>query len=156
MKPIQLYEYDIMIAECFDEETGEIFDAEKLNKLFEDKEKATEDLALFALDMEAQARAKRDIASKYVEMARALETRAEKARETLKTALAGEKFKSDKVSCSYHKSKSAQIEPGTLLPDEYMRFKDPEYNKTAILKALKDGIQLEGCSIVETESLVIK
>ena len=156
MRPLTIYDYDVRIAECFDEETGEIFDPEKLTQLYEEKDQLIENLALFALDLDAQARAKRDIASKYTEMARELETRAENARISLQKALMGEKFKSDKVSCSYHHSKSAKIEPGALLPDEFMRFKEPEYNKSAILKALKDGIQLEGCTLIETESLVIK
>lgn len=40
--------------------------------------------------------------------------------------------------------------------DDLLRFKAPELNKTEIKNLLKSGVQLDGCSLVSTQSLIIK
>lgn len=40
--------------------------------------------------------------------------------------------------------------------DDLLRFKAPELNKAEIKNLLKLGVQLEGCSLVSTQSLIIK
>lgn len=152
----QLYNYDVRIAQCFDEETGEIYDSELLEKLFEEKEKALEGIALYHKDLLAQAKAVKEIADEYKKRADNLKERAEKAKQTLNKALAGEKLKTENVNCYYHRSKSTSVVPGTLLPDEYMKFEEPKYNLEKIKKAIESGIELEGCSINDNTNLVIR
>ena len=41
-------------------------------------------------------------------------------------------------------------------PDQFLRFKDPELRKDEIKKALKDGYEIPGASLEETETVVIK
>ena len=40
--------------------------------------------------------------------------------------------------------------------DEYLRYKDPEINKTAIKKALQQGEDIPGCRLERTQSVTIK
>ena len=45
---------------------------------------------------------------------------------------------------------------GAVIPDEYLRFKEPEVNKTELKAALKKGVQIAGVSIVENQNIQIK
>lgn len=40
--------------------------------------------------------------------------------------------------------------------DDYLRFKEPEINKTAVKAALKSGIEIPGAALERKQSLVIK
>ena len=40
--------------------------------------------------------------------------------------------------------------------DDYLRYKDPELNKTAVKKALQSGMEIDGASLIRTQSLIIK
>lgn len=40
--------------------------------------------------------------------------------------------------------------------DDYLRYKDPELNKTAIKKALQSGTEIDGARLIRTQSLTIK
>ena len=45
---------------------------------------------------------------------------------------------------------------GAVIPDEYLRFKEPEVNKAGLKAALKSGVQIVGVSIVENQNIKIK
>lgn len=51
---------------------------------------------------------------------------------------------------------SVQIAPGALIPNQYLRYTDPEPNKVAIKEALKAGTEIPGCSLARSEKLEIK
>ena len=40
--------------------------------------------------------------------------------------------------------------------EDYLRFKDPELNRTAVKEALKSGTKLPGAVLGRTQSLIIK
>lgn len=40
--------------------------------------------------------------------------------------------------------------------DDYLRYKDPELNRTAIKKALQAGEEIDGAHLIRTQSLIIK
>lgn len=68
----------------------------------------------------------------------------------------GEKIKTSKVAIGWRKSESVQVEENAFLPDEYLTFKAPEPNKTAIKKALKAGEKIDGASLVTANNIQIK
>lgn len=57
---------------------------------------------------------------------------------------------------SLRKSESTEITDLSLIPKEFLKFKDPEPNKAEIKKAIKEGKEIKGAVIIENESLVIK
>ena len=57
---------------------------------------------------------------------------------------------------SIRKSESTEITDLSLIPKEFLKFKEPEPNKTEIKKAIKEGREIQGAVIIENESLVIK
>ena len=90
------------------------------------------------------------------ERQKSCENKAASWKKYLSSALDGEKFKTAKVSVSYRKSESVEIEDISLLDDDYLKFKEPEADKTKIKAALKNGVSLEGVTLVEKNNIQIK
>ena len=68
----------------------------------------------------------------------------------------GEKFKTAKVECSFRKSQRVEVENIDLLPEEFLKYKDPEADKTAIKEAIKEGKEITGARLVIALNLQIK
>jgi hypothetical protein len=43
-----------------------------------------------------------------------------------------------------------------MLPDEFLRFKNPEINKADLKKAVKNGLKIDGVRLVSKENISIK
>ena len=160
-----LYEIDQEILDCVDEETGEILDTERLDALQMEREKKLEGVALWIKDMRAEADAVKAEADKLTARKKALDNRVEAVKAWLLGALAGEKLKTPRCNVyQMHSQKVAVPDEAGLIsflqtlekPDRFLRFKDPELRKDEIKKALKDGYEIPGASLEETESVVIK
>lgn len=67
------------------------------------------------------------------------------------------KFSTERVSVTWRKSEAAEyIGDLSSLPEEYLRRKEPEIDKTALKKALKAGEVIEGASLVTRNNMQIK
>lgn len=151
-----LYEIDAQIMGCVDFETGEIIDVERLETLQMEFDNKVEGIALWIKNLVAEAKMVKEEKDNLAARQKACENKAESLKKYLASALGGEKFKTSKVSISYRKSKSVEVEDITLLDDDYLKFKEPEADKTKIKKALEEGISLEGVSLVEKNNIQIK
>lgn len=151
-----LYEIDAQIMECVDFETGEIIDVDRLEALQMEFNNKVEGIALWIKNLVAEAKMVKEEKDNLAARQKACENKAESLKKYLSNALGGEKFKTPKVSISYRKSESVEIENISLLDDDYLKFKEPEADKTKIKKALKDGIELEGVILVEKNNIQIK
>lgn len=151
-----LYEIDNAILECVDTETGEILDAERLNELQIERESKIESVALWYKNLLSDAQAYKAEKESFAEKEKVAKNKAESIKKYLDNALQGESFKTTKVAVSFRKSEQVNIEDGTELPEEYLRFKEPEPDKTKIKQALKEGINVSGCSLVENQNIQIK
>jgi hypothetical protein len=68
-----------------------------------------------------------------------------------------EEIKTPLVKINFRKSESVDVENVAFLPNEYKTVKIVETaDKAAIKKAMKDGVFIPGCSIVEHRNLQIK
>ena len=151
-----LYEIESDILALIDPETGEITDFEAFEQLQLDREKKLENMALLIKNCEA------DIAAYKAEQA-AFDRKIERAKKTLDSvtrylseALAGEKFKTAKVSCSWRNTTSVEISDPSLIPEEFLRGKPPEPNKTAIKTALSAGFEVCGAKLVTKQNMSVK
>lgn len=153
---MRLYEYDIEMEKLFDPDTGEILDYDAYMALDLERSKKISNTALLIKNLNLTAENIKKIADEYKKKAEAAANHADRVKEFLSQYLNGEKYKDETVSVYYSKSTSTDIEEGTLLPDEYMTIREPEYNKTAIKKALQAGIELDGCKLIEKTSLVVR
>ena len=160
-----LYEIDKAIQEALegavDPESGEIIDEELLeqyDKLIMDRDQKVENIGLFIKDLEADAAAIKNEAKNLTARAKACENKAEHLRNYLQFCLDGQKFQTPRLAVSFRHAKKVEVDPDKLfeIPEEYLRYKEPEPDKKAIGEALKAGEAVPGCQLIESVSMIIK
>lgn len=72
------------------------------------------------------------------------------------TATQQEKIKSGVFTVAKSKSKAVNIIDETLIPIAFLKPQPPKVDKTAIKKAISDGIEVSGAEIITNESVRIK
>lgn len=160
-----LYEIDkaIVIATemAVDPETGEINDEAMLQTLEQlkiDREHKIENIGCYVKNLEADAKAIKEESRNLAARAKAAENKAEHLRQYMQFCLGEEKFQTPRLSVSFRHTKKVEVDADMLdaIPDQYLRFKDPEPDKKAIGDALKAGEVIPGCELVENVSMIIK
>ncbi len=153
---MNLYEIDEAILGCMDEETGEIVDEELLRQLEMEKDTKIENIGLWIKNLDSDAdKIAKEIGKLYARQ-RACQNNSNRLKQYLQGFLAGEKFKSPSLVISYRKSTSVVIEDIGQIPEEYLRYKEPEPKKQEIQKLLKAGKKVPGCSLLEKQNMLIK
>ena len=150
VKEIEDFEFEI------DEETGEILNANDLDNLELEKNEKIEQLCLWIKNLKSDAAAYKAEKDSFAKKQKAAENKAESIKNYIAYILAGEKFKTDRVTVSYRKSEQVECLDMSLVDDDYLRFEEPELNKTKIKKALKEGIKVGGCMLVEKQNMQIR
>ena len=161
---MKLYEINAeleALLEQVDPETGELIcDMEALEALTIAREEKLEGLALAVKNYESDAAAIKAEEKALADRRKALENRADRTKAFLREALAGETIKTARVAVSYRMSKAMDLTPEFLAwaieHDKYLRYKDPEPDKTAITAALKAGESIPGAELVERVNMTIK
>lgn len=145
-----------------DDETGEaLFDIEQLSALQMERERKVENLALAYKNMAAEAKAIKAEEEALAKRRKTVENGAERAKNYLDYVLAGEAYKSARVAVSYRRSESVEPTPD-FVPWAYehnqslLRLKEPEADKTAIKKLLKEGADIPFVELVTKTSISIK
>lgn len=150
VREIEDFEFEI------DEETGEILNANDLDNLELEKNEKIEQLCLWIKNLKSDAAAYKAEKDSFAKKQKAAENKAESIKNYIAYILAGENFKTDRVTVSYRRSEQVECPDMSLVDDDYLRFKEPELDKTKIKKALKDGIKVGGCMLVERQNMQIK
>lgn len=153
---MKLYEIDSAILDCVDKETGEIFDIEKFEELKLERDAKVESICLWIKNLKAEAEALKAEKETFAQRQKAAENKMESLKRYISSYLDGSKFESAKVKVSFRKSETLEIAEGTILPDEYLKYKEPEVNKTELKKAIKAGATFEGVYLVENQNIQIK
>lgn len=143
-----------------DTETGEILDVDQYLALAEALDAKLENLALYIKNQQAEANMIKAEADILAKRAKAKANEAERCKDRLSNFMAnnydGKKFETARVRLSWRSSESVEVNGIDALSDEYLRFKDPEPDKTKIKAALKAGVELKGCTLVANQNLQIK
>ena len=158
---MKLYEIDEAIMNCIDADTGEIIDAEALDKLQMERDEKIENVACWIKDLKAEAEALKNEKQALAERQRVAENKAESLKKYLAYALAGNKFSTAKCAVSFRSTESVEVTTEGLNNlmkehDELLTYKAPEPNKTAIKQAIKDGLNVAGVQLVQNTSTIIK
>ena len=153
---MNIYEIDSRIMDCIDEETGEILDVEMLEKLIQDRQNKIENVALWYKNVVAEAEAIKAEIQNLTARKKHDENLAESLKIYLSNVLDGEKFKTPRVSISYRKSSSVEVDDVFKLPEEFITYKMPEPKKSELKKAMSDGMKFIGVRIIEKNNVVIK
>lgn len=160
-----LYEINNAIQDvldyALDPETGEILDDALMasyDQLRMDRDEKIENIGCFIKNLEADAKAIREEEKSLADRRRAAENKAEHLRNYLQFCLAGQKFQSPRLAVSFRKSKKVVFDEAHLydVPDDYLRYKEPELDKKLVADALKAGEVIPGCELVESVSMIIK
>lgn len=155
-----LYEINQEMLNLVDEETGEVLDYEKFLELNMAKEEKLENIGLWIKDLKAEASALKAEKDALARRQKTAENKAESLTNYLQMMLNGEKFKTPRVSVSYRVSKAVEVDDGFIEwamsnGEEYLRYKAPEVDKTALKEALEKG-EVPHAEIVERVSVQIK
>ena len=160
-----LYEIDQAILDCVDLETGEILDPEKLDALQMERERKLEGVALWVKDLKAEAAAVKEEADKLKAREKSLNNKIDGLKNWLMYALNGEKLKTPRCNVYYTRNqrlviadeeKLIKLLQDTEEPEVYLKFPPPELRKEEIKKFLKEGYKIQGATLEQTESVVIK
>ena len=161
---MKLYEINEAIENCIanitDPETGEIIgeqaDFDLLDNLQMERVGKIEQIALWVKNLNADAAALKAEKDAFAAREKAAKNKAESLKQYLSYALCGEPFKTDRCAVSFRKSEQIKIDEGAEIPEEYLKYKEPDVDKTALKKAVKNGLAVKGVEIVEKQNLQIK
>ena len=151
-----IYEINQAIMECVDLETGEIIDTEQLDKLTMERDAKLENIACWIKELKAEAEALKVEKMAFAKRQQVAENKMESLKKYLAYALDGQAFKTTRASVTFRKSQSVEIADIYKLDENYLRYKEPEADKTAIKEAIKQGKTVAGATLVENTSVIIK
>ena len=151
-----LYQIDQAIMDLVDSETGEIIDIEAFDSLQMEREEKIEGIALYIKDLKAEAEALKAEKLAFAERQKVAENKVESLKNYLAYALKGQAFKSTKAVVSFRKTQQVDIPDIHKLDENFLRYKDPEADKTAIKEAIKAGQTVKGATLIENTSVIIK
>lgn len=155
---MNLYEIDAAILDCVDTENGDILDLERLEALEIEHDAKISNLACWVKDLRSEAaaiKAEKDALDKRM---KAKDNLADRISTYLERYLNGAKFEDSRCAISYRKSESTEIAEGldlNTLPDDCKKI-TVTANKTAIKAALKNGVMIDGCTLVTKNNIQIK
>lgn len=163
---MKLFDIDEKLAACVkldenrvvDTESGEIIDLEAIAALEMERDKKIENLGCWYKNLLADAEALKAQKNAFAEREKAAKAKAESLRGFLGRYLNGKKFESAKVAMSFRKSEAVEFDAKCIgdVPEEFLKFKDPELDKVAVKKAIKAGETVPGCELVARQNLQIK
>lgn len=161
-----LYEINDQILRCIkvndseyvDTDTGEVIDIDYLEHLEMEKEEKTTNIIKFYLNLLSDAESLKAEADRFRKRAKAAENKAEQLKSYLTYIQNGEKFKSSDGlhQITFRKTKRVDITDLSIIPECYLRVKDPEPDKTLIKEAINSGVDVKGAVLVENLSPTIK
>ena len=153
---MRLYEINEQIMACIDSETGELIDPEKLNELQIAKDEKLENLALWYKDLLAEANALKEEKEAFAAREKTARNKAESIKNYLSYALNGENFKTTKCALSFRKSEKTVIDDIYSIPENFLKYSEPTADLTEIKKAIKNGEEIKGAHLEETQNIQIK
>lgn len=162
---MKLYEIDARIEACVkldenrvvDTETGEIIDIEALEALEMERDQKLENIGVWYKQLLMEADDLKAEKAALADREKAKRAKAESLKGLLNRYLDGKKFETAKVVMSFRKSEAVEFSGKVSeVPAEYLKYKEPELDKTAVKKAIKNGETIPGCELVVRQNLQIK
>lgn len=158
-----LYEIDSTLTSLVDAETGEVLDIEEFEALEMERDQKIEGMALWIKNLKAEAEAIKNEEQTLAARRRADENKVERLKNYIAFIMHGEPLKTPRVAISYRNTPVVKVDDENSFIDwakangqQYLRYKDPEINKTAIKKALDSGETVTGAHIETSVSTIIK
>lgn len=159
-----LFEINDAITRCVkladgdyvDTETGEIIDTAAIEQLEMDRDTKIRNIACWIRNLESDEKQLAEQEKIFRERKTACKNKREQLKGYLSAFLNGKKWQNSEVAISWRKSESVEVEEGAAIPEQYLRYKEPEINKAAIKADLKAGQMVYGCQLVVKNNIQIK
>ena len=152
---MNLYEIDREILACFDWETGEILDTQRLEMLEMEKEKKIENIGLWIKNLEAEAEALKKEKDAFVEREKRCKNKAESLKKYLGDVLQGQKFQTTKCAISFRTSTTLEMSEKVEIPEEFRKHSFV-LDKAKMKEALKNGANYKGFWLQKKQNISIK
>ena len=153
---MNLYEINQEIMSCWDEETGEILDTQKFDAMQMALEEKLEAVGCYIKNLKAEAEALKTEEKAFAERRKKTENKAASLENYLANFLQGSPFETLRVKISFRKSESLEVSESAVIPEEYLKYKEPEVNKAELKKAVKAGLVLDGVQLVQKNNISVK
>ncbi len=152
-----LYEIDQAILGCIDSETGEILDADRLDSLQMERDTKVENVVCWVKNLLSDAEAIKAEKTALAEREAKCRAKAEKLKAWLVEALGGQAFTTAKCAVSFRRSEKVEVLNAEEIPTEYLVVRtELRPDKDMIKAAIKDGVVVDGCCLVENINPQIK
>ena len=152
---MNLYEINAEILNCVDED-GEIFDVEKYESLALERDAKIENIALWIKNLESDIESLKKEKMEFAKRQKSAENKRDSLKNYLSAYLNGQKFETSKCKVSFRKSTSIDITDVYKIPEEYLKIKEPEADKTLLKEAIKKGVIIDGVEVIESNNIQIK
>jgi len=161
---LSLYEINEQIAKFqydFDEETGEILNADALDVLELARDEKIESLCLYSKSLRAEAKAVGDEEKNLSDRKKGLLKKADGIDRYIEANLNGKPFKTARVVVNWRQSQAVIIPDDRLVPDRFtnctvVRKPDKAVIKAYLKKAKETGEQVDWAILEERNNMSIK
>ena len=138
-----------------DTETGEVIDTEAIESLEMERDTKIRNIACWIRNLDAEEKALAEQEKIYRDRKNATHNKKEDLKEYLASFLAGKKWKNEEVSISWRKSEAVEVTDIKKLSSYYLRYREPEVNKTLLKADLKAGVKLEGAVLTKKNNIQV-
>ena len=162
---MNLFEIDARLTACIkldsgdfvDTETGEIVDTEAIEKLEMDRAEKLRNIGCWIKNLKSDIDALKAQEKAFVDRRKSAESKVKSLTDYVSAYLNGTAWKCTECEFRWRTSESVVFNGDIKkVPVEYLRCKEPELDKTKIKKALKEGIEIIGCSLEKKASVSVK
>ena len=161
---MNLFEIDHAIEACVklssgdyvDTETGEIIDVAAIGQLEMDRDWKIRNIACWIRNLDSDEKALTEQIKVFTARRDAAKNKRESLKSYLAAFMAGKKWQNSEVAISWRKSESVEVSNVKELPEEYLKYKDPEPDKVKLKADLKAGAEIDGARLVTKENIQIK
>ena len=139
-----------------DTETGEVIDTEAIDALEMERDAKIRNIACWIRNLDSEEKALAEQEKIYRDRKNATHNKKEDLKAYLASFLAGKKWKNEEVNISWRKSEAVEVTDMKKLSSYYLRYREPEVNKTLLKADLKAGVKLDGAVLTEKNNIQIK
>ena len=162
---MNLFEIDDAIKRCVkladgenyvDTETGEVIDTAAIEQLEMDRDRKIRNIACWIRNLESDEKQLAEQVKIFTDRKNACKNKRESLKSYLAAFLHGNKWQNEEVKISWRKSEAVEVANVKELPEEYLKYKDPEPDKVKLKADLKAGAEIDGACLVTKENIQIK
>lgn len=162
---MNLFEIDAEISACVklensdgfvNVETGELIDMAALDGLKMERDKKVRNIACWIKNLESDEKQLAEQEKIFRDRKNATKRKREQLESYLASFLNGRKWSNKEVRVLWRTSEAVEITDLKKLSSYYLRFKEPDVNKTLLKADLKAGVVLPGAELVKKNNMSVR